>query len=86
MLSNVAHTHTHTHTHARAHAHSHSRTPQGELTIRIDENVDETLSNVTSAQAQLLKYFNGMNSNKWLLLKVFSVLMVFLLLFVMFIV
>ncbi|KAJ9531200.1 hypothetical protein QJQ45_006637 [Haematococcus lacustris] len=29
---------------------------QGEMAIRIDENVEDTLANVSSAQAQLLKY------------------------------
>jgi syntaxin 5 len=57
---------------------------QGELAIRIDENVDDTLSNVTSAQAQLLKYLNTVSNNRWLVLKVFGVLMAFLLLFIMF--
>eukprot|EP00195_Chlamydomonas_chlamydogama_P009820 CAMPEP_0202903424 /NCGR_PEP_ID=MMETSP1392-20130828/24331_1 /ASSEMBLY_ACC=CAM_ASM_000868 /TAXON_ID=225041 /ORGANISM="Chlamydomonas chlamydogama, Strain SAG 11-48b" /LENGTH=309 /DNA_ID=CAMNT_0049590593 /DNA_START=212 /DNA_END=1138 /DNA_ORIENTATION=- len=38
---------------------------QGELAIRIDENMEETLSNVTNAQAQLLKYLNSISSNRW---------------------
>ena len=59
---------------------------QGELAIRIDENVDDTLSNVTSAQAQLLKYLNTVSNNRWLVLKVFAVLMAFLVFFVMFVV
>ena len=37
---------------------------QGELAIRIDENVDDTLSNVTGAQAQLMKYLNTVSSNR----------------------
>lgn len=58
---------------------------QGELAIRIDENVEDTLANVESAQTQLLKYLNTISSNRWLLLKVFSVLIVFLVIFVVFI-
>ncbi|KAG2499457.1 hypothetical protein HYH03_002404 [Edaphochlamys debaryana] len=58
---------------------------QGELAIRIDENVEDTLSNVNAAQAQLLKYLNGLQSNRWLVLKVLGVLLVFLVLFIMFI-
>lgn len=58
---------------------------QGELAIRIDENVDETLSNVDSAQAQLLKYLRSVSSNRWLIMKVFAVLMVFLVIFVVFV-
>lgn len=58
---------------------------QGELAIRIDENVDETLANVDSAQAQLLKYLNSISSNRWLVMKIFMVLLVFLIIFVVFI-
>ena len=58
---------------------------QGELAIRIDENVDTTLANVDSAQAQLLKYLNSISSNRWLVMKVFAVLLVFLIIFVVFI-
>ena len=58
---------------------------QGELAIRIDENVEDTLHNVNSAQQQLLKYLHGLQNNRWLVLKVMGVLMVFLLLFVFFI-
>lgn len=58
---------------------------QGELAIRIDENVDDTLANVDSAQAQLLKYLNTISSNRWLVMKIFMVLLVFLVIFVVFI-
>ncbi|PPR92931.1 hypothetical protein GOBAR_AA27724 [Gossypium barbadense] len=36
---------------------------QGEIAIRIDENMDDTLANVEGAQGQLLKYLNGISSN-----------------------
>ena len=58
---------------------------QGELTIRIDENIDDTLANVDSAQAQLLKYMNSISSNRWLVMKVFAVLLFFLFVFIFFI-
>ena len=58
---------------------------QGELAIRIDENVDETLANVDSAQDQLLKYLNCISSNRWLIMKIFFVLMLFLVAFVVFV-
>lgn len=58
---------------------------QGEMTQRIDENIDETLSNVDSAKAQLLKYLNTISNNRWLLLKVLFVLLVFMVIFVVFI-
>ena len=43
---------------------------QGELAIRIDENVDDTLANVDNAQTQLLKYLNSVSSNRWLIMKI----------------
>lgn len=64
---------------------AHMVEEQGELAIRIDENVDETLSNVDSAQDQLLKYLNSISSNRWLIMKIFFVLMLFLVVFVVFV-
>ncbi|CAK0735487.1 hypothetical protein CVIRNUC_000589 [Coccomyxa viridis] len=64
---------------------AHMVQEQGELTIRIDENIDDTLANVDSAQAQLLKYMNSISSNRWLVMKVFGVLLFFLFVFIFFI-
>ncbi|XP_020571062.1 syntaxin-32-like [Phalaenopsis equestris] len=58
---------------------------QGELAIRIDENMDDTLANVEGAQGQLLKYLNSISSNRWLMMKIFFVLIVFLMIFVFFV-
>jgi syntaxin 5 len=58
---------------------------QGEMAIRIDENMDDTLANVEGAQGQLLKYLNSISSNRWLIIKIFFVLVVFLLVFVVFV-
>ncbi|CAK7334878.1 unnamed protein product [Dovyalis caffra] len=58
---------------------------QGELAIRIDENMDETLSNVEGAQGQLVRYLNSISSNRWLMMKIFLVLIVFLMFFVFFV-
>ena len=52
---------------------------------RIDENMDNTLTNVEGAQGQLLKYLNSISSNRWLLMKIFFVLMVFLTIFIFFV-
>jgi hypothetical protein len=51
---------------------------QGELAIRIDEHMDETVANVESAQAHLLKYLQRISSNRWLVMKVFAVLLIFM--------
>ena len=45
----------------------------------------ETLSNVEAAQTQLLKYFSRISSNRYLILKVLGVLMLFLIFFVVFV-
>eukprot|EP00250_Pteridium_aquilinum_P000834 c11007_g2_i1 orf=454-1503(-) len=58
---------------------------QGEIALRIDENMDETLSNVEGAQGALLKYLNRISSNRGLILKIFFVLVIFLLIFVLFV-
>ena len=55
---------------------------QGEMAVRIDENVDNVVDNVDAAQVQLLKYLQTISSNRWLALKVFSILIVFVLLFI----
>lgn len=58
---------------------------QGEIAIRIDENMEDTLANVEGAQGQLLKYLNGISSNRWLMIKIFFVLVVFLMIFLFFV-
>lgn len=64
---------------------AHMVAEQGEMAVRIDENVDETVTNVESAQAQLMKYFKTISSNRWLAMKVFSVLLMFAVLFIVFV-
>ncbi|KAK8660961.1 hypothetical protein V6N13_051866 [Hibiscus sabdariffa] len=58
---------------------------QGEIAIRIDENMDETLGNVEGAQGALLKHLNSISSNRWLMIKIFLVLMFFLMVFLFFV-
>lgn len=58
---------------------------QGEMAVRIDENVDDTLSNVEAGQAQLLKYLNTISSNRWLMLKVFGIIMLAVMFFLIFV-
>jgi t-SNARE complex subunit (syntaxin) len=55
------------------------------MVCRIDENMDDTLANVEGAQGQLLKYLNSISSNRWLIIKIFFVLLAFLLIFVVFV-
>ncbi|KAJ0531643.1 putative target SNARE coiled-coil domain, syntaxin/epimorphin [Helianthus annuus] len=58
---------------------------QGELAIRIDENMEDTLANVEGAQGQLMRYLNSISSNRWLMIKIFFVLIVFLMIFLFFV-
>eukprot|EP00475_Leptophrys_vorax_P036981 TRINITY_DN63229_c0_g2_i1.p1 TRINITY_DN63229_c0_g2~~TRINITY_DN63229_c0_g2_i1.p1 ORF type:complete len:383 (-),score=37.49 TRINITY_DN63229_c0_g2_i1:35-1183(-) len=58
---------------------------QGEMAIRIDQDMEDTLANVEGAQGALLKYLNNISSNRWLIIKIFFVLIIFLLIFVVFV-
>ncbi|CAA7403066.1 unnamed protein product [Spirodela intermedia] len=58
---------------------------QGELAIRIDENMDDTLGNVEGAQGALLKHLMKISSNRWLMIKIFFVMVVFLMIFLFFV-
>ena len=51
---------------------------------RIDDNVDEALTNVEAAHSELLKYFKGITSNRWLMVKIFIVVIVFFIIFIVF--
>ncbi|KDE04018.1 syntaxin 5, variant [Microbotryum lychnidis-dioicae p1A1 Lamole] len=56
---------------------------QGEVVTRIDADTEEIATNVSGAQSELLKYYASVSSNRWLMLKVFGVLIVFFLIFVL---
>ncbi|PFH54851.1 hypothetical protein AMATHDRAFT_52844 [Amanita thiersii Skay4041] len=56
---------------------------QRETVQRIDADVVDIASNVSGAQRELLKYYASISSNRWLMLKVFGVLIVFFLLFIL---
>jgi len=59
-------------------------TAQEEMVQRIDEDVDTTLHNVEAGQEHLLKYFKYISSNRALILKVFLILIFFVVFFVVF--
>jgi len=56
---------------------------QRETVQRIDADTQDIAANVNGAQRELLKYYASISSNRWLLLKVFGVLIVFFLLFIL---
>jgi syntaxin 5 len=60
-------------------------TAQEEMIQRIDHDVDETQNNMDSAQESLLKYFHHISSNRGLIIKVFLILIFFVVFFVIFI-
>ncbi|XP_010543743.1 PREDICTED: syntaxin-31 isoform X2 [Tarenaya hassleriana] len=57
-------------------------TQQGELAIRIDDNMDESLANVDGAHSSLLRHLNRISSNRWLMIKIFAVVILFLVVFI----
>ncbi|CAL5363790.1 unnamed protein product [Camellia sinensis] len=59
---------------------------QGELAIRIDDNMEESLTNVESARSALLRHLNQISSNRWLMIKIFAILVFFLMVFIFFVV
>eukprot|EP00054_Salpingoeca_dolichothecata_P014700 m.83457 g.83457 ORF g.83457 m.83457 type:complete len:296 (+) comp21122_c0_seq2:176-1063(+) len=57
---------------------------QGQTAKRIEEDVFQTLRNTEGALTHLLRYQESLKSNRWLLLKVFGILLVFFVFFVVF--
>ncbi|KAL9421644.1 hypothetical protein AB3S75_034009 [Citrus x aurantiifolia] len=58
---------------------------QGELAIRIDDNMDESLANVEGARNALLRHLNQISSNRWLMIKIFAVIIFFVTVFMFFV-
>ena len=49
---------------------------QSEQIQRIDANTDDVVDNVQGAQRELLKYWSRVSGNRWLVAKMFGVLMI----------
>jgi syntaxin 5 len=56
---------------------------QRDMVQRIDDNVVDVEMNVMGGEQELMRYFQNMSSNRWLMIKVFAVLIAFFLLFVL---
>jgi len=56
---------------------------QRETVQRIDADTIDIANNVGGAQRELLKYYASISSNRWLMMKVFGVLIVFFLIFIL---
>ena len=57
---------------------------QGEQIQRIDTNVAEADMHVEAAHTELVKALQTVSSNRWLMLKIFAVLIAFFIFFVVF--
>jgi syntaxin 5 len=60
-------------------------TAQEEMVQRIDQDIDDTTDNMNAAQESLLKYFHHISSNRALIMKVFGIIIFFVVFFVIFI-
>ena len=57
---------------------------QQETVMRIDSNVESAELNIEAAHSEILKYFQSVTNNRWLMAKVFGTLVVFFIVFVVF--
>lgn len=58
---------------------------QNEMAIRIDADMELALDNVNKGHSELLRLFENVSSNRWLILKVFATLILFAILFILFV-
>ncbi|CAI2190651.1 19248_t:CDS:2 [Funneliformis geosporum] len=56
---------------------------QRETVQRIDANTDDIQTHVEGAQKELLKYYASISSNRWLMIKIFAVIIFFFLVFIL---
>ncbi|KAL2094824.1 hypothetical protein ACEWY4_009543 [Coilia grayii] len=63
---------------------AHMVKEQEETVQRIDANVEDTSFNVEAAHTEILKYFQSVSANRWLLIKIFLILIIFFIVFTVF--
>lgn len=56
---------------------------QGEQVERIDNEVENTLSNVEAGHSQIVKLYESVSSNRYLMMKIFGVLLAFFIFFIL---
>lgn len=64
---------------------AHMVKEQEEMVERIDTNVQDAEMNVEAAHSEILKYFQSVTKNRWLMVKIFAVLLFFFIFFVIFV-
>ena len=57
---------------------------QEEVMLHIEDNVDNAALNIEGGHSEILKYFQKVSENRWLMVKVFGVLIFFFIFFVIF--
>jgi len=57
---------------------------QQETVMRIDSNIDSTEMSIDAAHGEILKYFQSVTNNRWLMVKVFGTLVLFFIIFIVF--
>ncbi|OQR92182.1 syntaxin [Thraustotheca clavata] len=57
---------------------------QGEMVQRIDDNVDETVTNMSAGQEQLEKFYKSLSNNQLLTMKISAILLIFVVFFMFF--
>ncbi|EDV58098.1 syntaxin-5 [Drosophila erecta] len=63
---------------------AHMVKEQEEIVERIDTNVADAELNIEAAHGEILKYFQSVSKNRWLMIKIFGVLIFFFLFFIVF--
>jgi syntaxin 5 len=63
---------------------SHMIVQQEEMVQRIDQDVGDSLDHVNEGHSELLKYFNSISGNRSLILKLFAILLAFIIIFAIF--
>eukprot|EP00300_Choanocystis_sp_HF-7_P037946 c543_g1_i1.p1 GENE.c543_g1_i1~~c543_g1_i1.p1 ORF type:complete len:222 (-),score=54.33 c543_g1_i1:326-991(-) len=58
---------------------------QRELVMRIDTNVDDAMANVEEAHSNIAQYYKSISSNRGLILKLFLVIVLFVVIFITFV-
>ncbi|KAJ2655797.1 Integral membrane protein SED5 [Coemansia sp. RSA 1199] len=64
---------------------AHMVSEQRDVVQRIDANVEIIDTNIGAAHTELLKYYTNISSNRWLIVKIFMVILVFVFLLVTFV-
>ncbi|KAM7351972.1 syntaxin 5 [Cochliomyia hominivorax] len=63
---------------------AHMVKEQEEIVERIDTNIQDAELNIEAAHGEILKYFQSVSKNRWLMIKIFGVLIFFFIFFIIF--